>query len=151
MPILAKDLMWSEAPLIDPQTPLKEAAQLMIDVDAGVLPVGQNGRIEGIITDRDIVIRAVANGKDSESEKVSDYMTANIYSCKEKDTVRDAAEVMKEKGVSRLAVINDQGWFTGILSFGHIFRDDATAEEATDIITRVADRNIREKGVAVTG
>jgi len=148
MTLLAKDLMWSKPPLISPDMTLQAAAKKMTETDAGVLPVGKDGKIEGIITDRDIVVRAVSEGKISEKAKVSDFMSSHVYSCKETDTIKSAAETMKKKKVSRLAVMNGENRFTGILSFGHIFRDDANAEEATDIITRVTNRNLREKKTA---
>ena len=128
MPLLAKDLMWSKPPIVSPDTTLLEAASKMTKVNAGVLPVGRDGEVEGIITDRDIVTRAVSEGKVPAQARVSDFMTSNIYSCKETDTIKAAAEIMKKKKVSRLAVMNGQNKFSGILSFGHIFRDDANAE-----------------------
>jgi CBS domain-containing protein len=103
--------------------------------------VGRAGKIEGIITDRDIVVRAVSKGKNPAEEKVSGYMTSDLHSCKESSTIHEAAEVMKKKKISRLVVVNDKNEFSGILSFGHIFRDDANAEEAADIVTRVSARN----------
>ena len=149
MTLLAKDLMWSKPPVISPDTSLQDAARKMTEVNAGVLPVGRNDKIEGIITDRDIVTRAVSEGKAPVQSTVSDFMTPNVHFCKESDTIHAAADIMKRKKVSRLAVMNDQDKFCGILSFGHIFRDDANAEEAADIIARVASRNQKEKKAAV--
>lgn len=139
--LLVKDLMWSEPAVIAPDATLREAAAKMEEVDCGVLPVGTDSRIEGIITDRDIVIRAISKGKDPATEKVSSYMTAMVHSCKETDTIRDAAHVMKRNKVGRLAVMSPSNKLTGILSFGHILRNDAGAEEVADIITRVAGKN----------
>ena len=141
MPLLARDLMWAAPPMIPADTTLKNAAEKMIELNAGVLPVGIDGKVEGIITDRDIVIRAVSKGKDPGLEKVSNCMTQELYICKEDDTLRTAADLMKKKGVSRLVVLNNQNKLSGILSFGHIFRNDADAEEATEIVTRVANRH----------
>jgi len=149
MPLLAKHIMWPEPPLIQPDTTLKDAAKKMTDINSGVLPVGKDGKIEGIITDRDIVVRAISQGKDPAREIVSDFMTVKPYSCKENDPVRDAAELMKRKNVSRLVVMDAQGKFSGILAFGHIFRNEANAEEATDIITRIKHRNDKERRAAV--
>jgi len=140
MPLLTKELMWTMPPVISPDATLRDAARKMIEVDAGVLPVGSDGKIEGIITDRDIVVRAVSKGKEPEREIVSDFMTPEIHTCKENDSIGEAAKLMKEKNVSRLVVVNDQNNFSGILSFGHILRDDANAEEATDMVTKVAQR-----------
>lgn len=147
MTLLAKDVMWSTPPMISPDTTLQDAAKKMTETNAGVLPVGSGGKVEGIITDRDIVVRAISQGKDS-SEKVVKFMTRNIHSCKESDSISDAANLMKKNKVSRLAVMNSNNELSGILSFGHIFRNDANAEEAADVITRAASRNNKPKRLA---
>jgi len=136
--LLAKDMMWSAPPILSPNTTLQQAAQVMMDTNAGVLPVGIDGKVEGIITDRDIVVRAISIGKDPANEKIADFMTTEIYSCKEDDSISDAAALMKKKKITRLAVMNGDDKFAGILSFGHIFRTDANAEESADAITRAA-------------
>jgi CBS domain-containing protein len=136
--VLAKDMMWSAPPIISPNTTLQQAAQVMMDTNAGVLPVGTDGKVQGIITDRDIVIRAISLGKDPANEKIVDFMTTEIYSCKEEDSICDAAALMKKKKITRIAVMDDDDKFAGILSFGHIFRTDANAEESAEAITRAA-------------
>lgn len=141
--------MWFKPPMITPDATLQAAARKMTEVNADVLPVGRDGKVKGVITDRDIVTRAVSEGISLTQAKVLDFMTSNIYSCKETDTIHAAADTMKKKKASRLAVMDDQNKFCGILSFGHIFRDDANAEEAADIITRVASRSQKEKKAAV--
>lgn len=148
MTLLVKDVMWSTPPMISPDTTLQEAAKKMTETNAGVLPVGSGGKVEGIITDRDIVVRAVSQGEDPASEKIIRFMTRNIYSCKENDSISDAASLMKKNKVSRLAVMNSNNELSGILSFGHIFRNDTNAEEAVDVITRAARRNNKPKRLA---
>jgi len=138
MTVLAKDVMWSAPPIISPNTTLQQAAQMMMETNAGVLPVGIDGKVEGIITDRDIVVRAISQGKDPASEKVAEFMTTDLCSCREDDSIDDAASIMKHKKITRIAVMNDADEFAGILSFGHIFRTDANAEEAADAIMRAA-------------
>ncbi|MBI3441138.1 MAG: CBS domain-containing protein, partial [Proteobacteria bacterium] len=81
MLLLARDLMWSTPTMISPGITLKDAAKQMAAANAGVLPVGRAGKVEGIITDRDIVVRAVSKGKNPEQEKVFNFMTSNIHSC----------------------------------------------------------------------
>ncbi len=148
MNLLAKDVMWPTPPMIPPDTTLQDAALKMEEMDTGVLPVGTDGKVDGIITDRDIVLRAVSKGKDPSSEKVADFMTRGIYSCRESDGIGDAASLMKKNKVSRLAVLNDKNRLSGILSFGHIFRNDVNAEEAADIVTRAAGRSGKNKKAA---
>lgn len=129
-----KDLMTSDPILITSESSLKEAAAKMKDVDCGVLPVGTKDKVEGIITDRDIVIRAIAKGKDPAKEKVKDYMTAKVYACNEDDYLEDAADKMREHKVSRLIVRNKQGKVAGILSFGGILRKNADADEVANVV-----------------
>lgn len=129
-----RDLMSGDPIFIKPDDTLKQAAEKMKEVDCGVLPVGDENSVKGIITDRDIVIRAVAAGKDQATEKVKDYMTAKVYACNEDDFLEDAADKMREHNVSRLIVKNRHGKVSGILSFGGILRKNANADEVANVV-----------------
>jgi predicted transcriptional regulator len=89
------------------------------------------------------VIRALSKGKDVSKEKVADYMTAGrVHSCKEDDTVGEAAKIMKKYKVNRLAVMDHANKLSGLLSFGHVFRNDVNADEIAEVVTRgVNNRN----------
>ena len=129
-----KDLMTAHPELISPQATLQQAAKRMASVKCGALPVGTENKLKGIITDRDIIIRAVAQGKNPATEKVGDYMTEPVFACNELDTVEAAAEKMHEHKVSRLVVRNKEGRTVGILSFGSILRNDASPHEIASIV-----------------
>lgn len=129
-----RDLMTEEPVMIAPDASLKQAAEKMKSVDCGILPVGTKDKLIGIITDRDIVIRALSGGKDPSKEKVSDYMTGKVHCCSEDDYLEDAADKMREHKVSRLVVKNRQGQATGILSFGGILRRNADADEVSNVV-----------------
>ncbi len=129
-----KDLMACDLQFVKADATLKEAAEKMKRAECGVLPVGQNNRIEGMITDRDIVTRAVAQGKDPNREQVKSYMSKEIYSCQEGDTLNQAADEMRRHKVGRLIVMGKNGEPKGILSFGHILREDANPEELTNVV-----------------
>lgn len=131
-----RELMTASPTLISPDATLQEAATKMEEIDCGFLPVGNESKLEGIITDRDIVIRAVSGGKNPSNEKVKDFMSKHTYSCNEGDTLKEAASQMNKHQVSRLIVKNDSGKVTGIISFGCIVREDAYAEEIVDVIER---------------
>jgi len=142
MQTTVKELMRANPETISPNSSLKEAAQKMESIDCGVLPVseeesteegGESG-IMGIITDRDIVLRAVAQGKDVTKEKVRDYMTQQVFYCGEDDTLEDAAKVMHEHHVNRLVVKNKSGRMCGILSFGCILRKDSRMQEIHKVL-----------------
>jgi CBS domain-containing protein len=136
-----KDFMASDPTLVSPDATLKEAAQKMAEIDCGFLPVGTYDAIEGIITDRDIVIRAVARGKDTSREKVRDYMTENVYACAETDTLEDAAEAMNEHNVSRLVVMDDSATITGVLTFGKIIRSNDNRAETARVVDEAVGRS----------
>jgi CBS domain-containing protein len=88
----------------------------------------------GMITDRDIVIRALAKGKDVGAEKVRDYMTSDVFFCEAEDTLEEAAVQMHENHVSRLLVVDSGGKVSGILSFGCILRKHPDLQEISAII-----------------
>ena len=133
-----KELMTRKPILVRADDTLQEAACKMRDADCGILPVGTEDSLQGIITDRDIVMRAVAQGKNPAKEKVGDYMTKQVCTCIESDTLEDAARNMHQNRISRLVVKNKLGKVTGILSFGSILRNDARPEELVSIIKHAA-------------
>lgn len=135
-----KDIMTANPVIIAPGTTLLEAAKKMKEIECGILPVGTNDKIVGMITDRDIVIRALAEEKDPAKEKVENHMTETAYACNEEDFLEDAADKMRTHKVSRLVVKNKQGQVTGILSFGGILRKHASSEEIANIIKHAINR-----------
>lgn len=97
------------------------AAGRMRDLDVGSLPVcGDDDRIEGIVTDRDITVRAVSSGQDPQSTRIRDVMTPTIVYCYEDQDVDDAARLMEEHQIRRLVVLNREKRLVGILSLGDI-------------------------------
>lgn len=129
-----KELMTADPVIISADTTLMEAAQKMKMIECGVLPVGSWEKLEGIITDRDIVIRAVADGLDMASSKVRDFMTAEVFYCNEEATLAEAAEEMRRHKVSRLAVKDDSGKACGIITFGAILRKDDSLREIGNVV-----------------
>ncbi len=136
-----KDVMKSHPVVISPDATLKEAAQRMESLDCGVLPIGAQEKLEGIITDRDIVIRALAKGKDISKEKVKNYMTPQVHYCNADDTLEEAAKQMYEGQVSRLVVKDRNGKMCGILSFGCILRKHSDAQEISHVVECAVGKN----------
>lgn len=132
--IKVKDIMAHYIAIIDPNESLQEAASKMQIIDCGALPVGKGNKLEGIITDRDIVIRAVSKGKNPAKEQVKDYMTATVDYCRDTDTLQKAADQMHKYQVSRLIVKDSDGNVSGIISLGHILRKATRASDITNII-----------------
>lgn len=98
---------------------LTEVAKLMREGDMGALPVVENGKLVGIVTDRDIVVRAIAEGKDFET-KIGDVMTTEVFSAKEDDFIFEAIRLMGDKQIRRIPVINETGELAGIIAIADI-------------------------------
>jgi CBS domain-containing protein len=131
------DYMTRDVTVVGPNDTLQQAAKIMGQLDCGVLPVGENDRLVGMITDRDIAIRAVAEGKGPQT-RVRDAMTTEIRYVYEDDEIADATDMMAELQLRRLPVINRDKRLVGILSIGDIAREDEPrqAGEALQGISR---------------
>ena len=129
-------IMSRDVRLVNPDHTIGEAASLMAEIDAGALPVGENDRLVGMVTDRDIVIRAVALGK-SVDTKIADVMSKEMLYCFDTDEIDDVTRNMGKAQVRRLPVVNKDKHLVGIVSLGDLARkDDATTIGET--VTRVS-------------
>jgi CBS domain-containing protein len=118
--VRVSEAMTPEVVTVPPEALLIDAARLMRDSDIGPLPVCDQGRILGVLTDRDITVRAVANGKDPQSTQVKEVMTPEVVCCLESDDVRQAAEMMQSAQLRRLLVVSRDGRLAGIVSLGDL-------------------------------
>jgi len=103
-----------------PDTPLSEIARIMRDADIGAVPIGEHDRLIGMVTDRDLVCRGLADGRDPSSLTARDVMTPGIVYCREDQSIEDAIHMMEEKRIRRLPVINGKKRMTGMLSLGDL-------------------------------
>jgi CBS domain-containing protein len=110
------EIMTRHVETVEPEATLKDAAQLMDDEDVGALPVCDNDRLVGIITDRDIIVRAVSAGVDPNRSRVADSMTAPTLYCYEDQDVEEIKRMMLEKKVRRLPVLDRSRRMIGIVS-----------------------------------
>ncbi|MFP4012877.1 MAG: CBS domain-containing protein [Chitinispirillaceae bacterium] len=115
-----KDIMTYGVDYITPLETVKSAAEKMRDRNVGVCPVFDRNEPVGIITDRDIAVRCVAEGLNPSETKVSDVMTPEVFFCKENADIEEAAHIMEYKQVRRLLVKNDSGNVVGILALGDL-------------------------------
>jgi CBS domain-containing protein len=115
-----KDIMTETVEVVAPDTSLYEAARRMRDLDVGALPVCDGDRLVGMLTDRDLTVRAVAEGRDPKSEPVRKSMTPEIAYCFEDQTAAEAEEIMAEKQIRRLPVLNRDKRLVGIVSLGDL-------------------------------
>ena len=115
-----KDVMHTGATWVSPNTPVFEIAKKMRDGDIGAVPVGENDRLVGMVTDRDITCRALANGHDVAALTARDVMSKPILYCREDEDVKDAARFMEKHQIRRLPVINEKKRMVGMLSLGDL-------------------------------
>ena len=115
-----KDAMHKGAEWVAPATSVCDIAKKMRDLDIGAIPVGDNDRLIGMVTDRDIACRGVANERDCAKLTASDVMSKGIIYCRDTEELEDALRIMEQKQVRRLPVINDQKRMVGMLSLGDI-------------------------------
>ena len=132
-----KDLMTRDVKVISPEMTIEEAARAMCDGGFGMLPVGENDRMIGAISDRDIAIRAVAKGK-GPGTKVREIMSEGICWAFDDDTVERAATLMSERQVRRLAVVNRDKRLVGIIALGDFAVDSSEIKPAAEALSKIS-------------
>jgi len=135
-----KDAMHKGAEWIPPETPVAQIAKKMRELDIGALPVGENDRLIGMVTDRDITCRAIANGRDISKLTARDVMSKGIFYCRDSEELDDALRIMETKKVRRLPVIDENKRMVGMLSLGDISHA-ASHELCGELMTAVADHH----------
>ena len=116
------EVMTAQVVTVGPNATITEVARTMAKIETGAVPVTEDGKVVGLITDRDIVIRVVAEGLGLDGA-VSEVMSPQVETCLEADNVADAAAKMGSHQIRRLVVLDDQGKLAGILSLGDIAVD----------------------------
>lgn len=139
--MLAKEIMSSKPDYLPPSATLKEAADKMRKHDHGFVLIGENDRLTGTVTDRDITIRAIAEGKDCNRTTLKDVMSKGVHFCFENDTIEKAAKIMKEHQIRRLPVLNADKRLTGILSLGDIARKCRNPSLCSELVEEVSTRH----------
>jgi CBS domain-containing protein len=124
---------------VPPSTSLTDAARVMRDSDLGPLPVCDDGRIIGVVTDRDITVRAVASGKDPGATRVDEVMTPEVVCCLDTDDVRRAAKLMQAAQLRRLLVVSRDGRLAGIVSLGDLALQTGDEELTGETLERVSE------------
>ena len=122
-----RDLMTTDPATVSPDDPCARAATLMREEDCGSLPVTKDSRLVGIVTDRDITIRAVAAGRDPKTTPVSEIMSADPITVKPDSNAEEAAKIMAEFQVRRLPVVDD-GRLVGIVVTAQLARKESKSE-----------------------
>ncbi|HEX6050252.1 MAG TPA: CBS domain-containing protein [Gemmatimonadaceae bacterium] len=145
----AQDIMSRNPTCVTPETPLSEAARLMKQEDIGVVPVVESEnskRLVGLITDRDIAIRAVAEGRDGKTTSVGHVMTSEVRSASPDDSVDDVMTLMGREQVRRVPIVDERGALVGIVAQADIVleaKDDKQAEKTVERISEPGGRHSR--------
>jgi CBS domain-containing protein len=122
-----QEIMTHGAEVIDPNTTIRDAARKMRADNIGAFPVGENDRLIGMVTDRDIVVRAVAENRSAGNTAVREVMSERVYYCFENDDVEDAARLMAEHQIRRVPVVNRDKRLVGVITLADLGRSGVSA------------------------
>lgn len=132
-----REIMTSAVRTAASDTPLRDVAVMMREGDMGAVPVVDDGKLVGIVTDRDIVVRAVAEGKDA-STPVAEAMTSEIFSVGPDDFVFEAIRLMGDKQIRRIPVVTESGELAGIISMADIALEMEDQREIAEALEEIS-------------
>ncbi len=145
-----RDIMTSEVNTASPESTLEEVATMMRDEDVGAIPVVEDEELIGIVTDRDIVVRCVAGGRDPSEVAVEEILSEDLETVEPDADVEEAAELMRSKQIRRLPVV-ENGRLAGMLSLGDIaVEEPGTSGEALEGVSRGVERSGKKAPQAVS-
>jgi len=136
--MLVRDIMTANVEVVAPGDTLEQAARKMEELDVGPLPVCEGRRVLGMLTDRDITVRATAAGCDPKTTLVCDAMSQDVICCYEDQEVQEAARLMKEKQVRRLLVMSRAGELAGIVSLGDLATESGDRGQSGEVLHEVS-------------
>ena len=134
-----KEIMSRNVEVIHPDSFIREAATKMKTFDVGSLPVCDNQRLLGVITDRDLAVRAVAAGRDPSTTKVSDTMTPELIYCFEDENVKEAAKLMERHQIRRLPILDREKNLVGIVSLGDLAVETGNEKLSGKVLEEVSE------------
>lgn len=132
-----REIMTSSLTTANREMTLQEVAILMREGDMGSLPIVEDGKLVGMVTDRDIVVRAIAEGKDF-TAKIGDVMTTEIFSVKPNDFVFEAIRLMGDKQIRRVPVVEESGELAGIISMADIALEMEDEREIAETLEEIS-------------
>lgn len=135
----ARDVMTDHVECISPDATLQEAAAKMKAMDVGSLPICEKDRLAGMITDRDIILRSVAEGRDPKMHHVRDAMTRDVIFCFDDQNVEEVGEVMSSKQVRRLPILDRNKRLVGIVSLGDLAIETGDEELAGHALEAISE------------
>ena len=133
------EIMTRDVQVASPEDNIQRAARMMADLDIGALPVGQDDHLVGMITDRDIAVRAVAQGKAPDACKVRDIMSTELKYCYEDESTEHVAQNMGDLQIRRLPVVNRNKRLVGVVSLGDMAVERNTDAEAEEALSKISE------------
>jgi len=133
-----REIMTRDVQTVRPDDSIRRAAQLMDQLNVGILPVCDGRDLVGVVTDRDITIRAISAGKTPDRTRVSEVMTANPRYCYEDDPVGSVTELMAGQQIRRVPVVDRNDRLTGIVSLGDLATDAKNDRAVQDTLERIS-------------
>ena len=132
-----REIMTTSVKTATREMPLRDVAVMMRDGDMGSIPVVENGKLIGIVTDRDIVVRSLADGRNSDSP-VGEAMTTEIFSVRPDDFVFEAIRLMGDKQVRRIPVVDSEGSLAGIIAMADIALEMEDEREIAETLEEIS-------------
>ena len=131
-----REIMTTNVECVSPGTGVQELAEKMKALDVGFVPICENDRLAGTVTDRDIVVRGLAGGQNINTIKAKDIMTKDVIWCFEDQDIKDVAKRMRDKDVRRMLILNQNKRLVGVVSIGDISKveEEETGKTLKDII-----------------
>lgn len=137
-----REIMTRDVEVVSSDASLKDAARKMKSLDVGLIPVCDGDRLQGMLTDRDITIRATAEGRDPKTTKVNEVMSTDVAYCLEEQEVEEAASLMEARQIRRVPILNQDKRLVGIVSLADIavhVRDRELSGETLEEISEPAE------------
>jgi CBS domain-containing protein len=134
-----REVMTQSVACVRPDATIQSAAAKMRDLDVGVLPVCEDDRLVGMVTDRDIVVRSVAEGSAPLMATVQSVLSPDVVICHEEDSIEEAARLMSERQIRRLVVLGADGHLAGIVSLGDLAVKTADNEVTGDALESISE------------
>ena len=124
---------------IDPSASVQEAATQMAELDVGAVLIGVDGMLEGVLTDRDIILRVVVDGKNPAEVAVRDVMSSRVFSCREDDPVESALLEMRDRQIRRMPVLDESGRATGIVVLSDLAKAVQGPEQLQETLRQISE------------
>ena len=134
-----REIMTRNPEVVSSDASLRDAATKMKNLDVGLMPVCNGARLEGMLTDRDITVRATADGRDPQKTKVSEVMSTDVAYCFEDQDVAEAASLMEARQIRRLPILNKDKRLVGVVSLGDIAVHAADRDLAGETLQEISE------------